>query len=120
MEPNTVWLTVKNESNVSVIVRGLPGGREYRVPPDPNIIEFRGEDKVKFSLEPENPSGNKTLICFWTDGELEIDKKKNKKKWKFKVNFPVKPIKPYDTTNVEVGVEEPTRPPIQKQKPKGK
>jgi hypothetical protein len=106
MEPNTVWLTVNNELNGSVIVRGLPGGREYRIPPDPNKIKFTGENKVKFSLKPENPSGNKTFICLWTNGDLEIDKKKNEKKWKFKVNFPVKPVKPVETTNVEVGVRE--------------
>jgi hypothetical protein len=124
MAQNTVWLTVKrNLLKEKVIVKGLPGGNEHEFPPSPNPadpINFTGGDNVKFSLKHASSSTNSAQICFWTDGDLEIEKKKNQEIWIFKVNFPAGPITPYDTTNVEVGVDPPPRDQKQKQKPKGK
>jgi hypothetical protein len=122
MAQNTVSLKViRNLLKEKVIVKDPSGGSAHEFPhssePAPPI-NFTGGDNVKFSLQRASSSTKSAQICFWTDGDLEIEKKKNQEIWIFKVNFPADPITPYDTTNVEVGVDPPPR--DQKQKPKGK
>jgi hypothetical protein len=124
MEQKTVCLTViRNLLDEKVIVKDPSGGAAHEIPHSPKPappIKFTGGDNVKFSLEHVSSSTENAVISFWTDGDLEIDKKKNQEIWKFKVNFPDNQIEPYDTTNVEVGVDPPPTIQKQKQKPKGK
>ena len=81
--------------------------------------------KLEFDIYPVDDTGPYCLHSYVFNTKLDFDFGKpgaDKKQWKLKF----KNLEPDDSfhfngdTNVEVGVEEPTDPPIQKQKPNGK